>query len=187
VLLERRGAPIASLAKAAAIAKDYRDSFGNRLKVTLPYSSLIMGASALWFFTGNHAYLDWMMRASGCLSAAALFCSGYCARVYRRRKVELPTDAYAWALYYRSELQKDLEYNSGTMGWLTVAFSDAAFCFLGASNLVPLHGEIPIPLVVLLTFSYGFAFAFGIFRRNASRRKLEWKIADLDALIARGA
>jgi hypothetical protein len=187
VLLDRRDAPIGSLDDALTVAKEYRGSFGNRLKSATPYFLWVLGVALLWLFIPSRMYSNPMMRVGGCLMAGAILYDGYRALVYRRRKTDQPINAYAWALYYRSELQRDLEFNTGRVSWLSSAVSDAGMCLFYGGLLNPFYTQLPVLFVVLIAFLYMLTISVGVFRKYVYCRKLQWKIVDLDALIARGA
>jgi hypothetical protein len=184
VLLNRREAPVGSLDEVSVVAKEYRDSIGSRLNSPLPYFLLAICGAFSWFFIVKPTPLGPMMQAGGFLMAGAMLCDGYRGLVvYRKRNTDQPMDAYEWALYYRSELQRDFEYNSGRVSRLSSTASDSGMCLFYASLLAPFHGKFSI----LFAFLYVLGVAYGMLRKHMYCRKLRWKICDLDVLIARAA
>jgi hypothetical protein len=140
----------------------------------------------LWFSI-SYRHLPPMLRVGGYLVAAAMLCDGYRTRVYRQRKADPPfdaygSDAYEWAIYYRSELQKDLEFAGGRLAWWSGAVSDAGFYLILCSGL----GSLPRNAALLFAAFYLLIIASGVLPKYAKYRKLKWKISDLDALLAGG-
>jgi hypothetical protein len=186
VLLDRREAPMDSLAEVRRAAKEYRVSFGNKFKPASCYLFWAMSTALLWFAvpyrTALLSLLGPAARAGGCLMAISLLGFGYCALVYRQ-KMEEPYDAYEWARYYRSELQKDLEFISGRFGTLSNTFLTLGLCLIYGSCLTPFHGIIRIVMATI----YMPGILFSILQTYLMRRRLRYKIGNLDALITRGA
>jgi hypothetical protein len=184
LVFDRRPAPITSIARVAAIAKDYRESYGNRWR---PATPLICWAGAgffLWSSLTSRIPFAPLARAGGLLVAASMIINGYLALVYRQRVTGQPTDAYEWVLYYRSALRKDFECTYGRASWLPNALQDSGMWLLFSFT------SIDLPREFLISWSLFYLFGVvggGMLIRSMRRRKLQWEIADLDALIARAA
>lgn len=186
VLLDRREAPMASLTEARKAAKGYRASFGNRLKPAYPYLLWVLGGTFLWLFLpsrlGFIGSMSAMERAGGCLIGLSMLYYGFRSLTYRQRNMDEPADAYGWAIYYRCALQKDLDLLSGRLSVLNFALLILGASLIYGSNLIPFHGGIQIAAAI--SYMPGLLMQAGIF--YASRRRLKYRIGNLDQLISAG-
>lgn len=180
VLLDRREAPIRSLSEVPAAAKEYFDSFRRKLPVFLARFWWVFWAAFMWFCIVHWTEFSPMVKLGFLLGIGYLPYEGYRARVYLRRNMVQPCDAYEWALRYRSELQKDVEFVGGRAGRISEAVGLSSYCLYFGSLIGPMHGIFAL----FMALNIVLGTAFQVKAIHVYRRKLQYRIANLDVLLA---
>jgi hypothetical protein len=169
------GTPISSLADVPSAADSF---FEERSKQAAYTFWILIAAGSVWgisFWLASNS----MERIGVYLEFGALLCGGYWSyKYFRSIKAHLPSDPYECALNLRSELLELLEYCDGGAWILGAGYAGQLPYFLGRYGSV--WGIFQDNPLTLLNF-------FVVIQMYAYRRRLQSRIGDLDALIARGA
>jgi hypothetical protein len=196
VVLDRRAAPITSLAGAYTASRKF---FVKHNRSTSLIYSVNVGLSVLFAVLFCVAW-DATFRIATGLTTAGLVFQLYRSHVYRSLATPQPVALKDSALHYRSELERDIESTFGWMGWLNFAFLLSGLLVLLYENDVQVFGPISLAdcladksLVHTVLFA-GFAFwsfnsvllIFSSLLFICVRMKLRERhrqIAELDALL----
>jgi hypothetical protein len=192
VLLDRREAPIVSLEQASAVAKSYFESKTTRTfvggSVIAALAFLLLSLLSLSALGAWVSFLRSMEPIGICVGIAALLYGGYLVYGYpnRPRKAQGPLDLHETVSKYRSELHRMQEIQHGRKGRLVnsvfyIYFSLQLYFFYRSEGF---HELVQIsPLI----FLWVLAMLYGEVRFHQKGRANLRRIAELDALLARGA
>jgi hypothetical protein len=188
VLLDRRDAPLRSLAEVPAVAQEYFHS--RRREISVAYFSYIFFA-VVWALVLRWSYFaplfpnerigTWLVVA-GCLFVVSRY------YVYRRQAVSapVPDDLYEYAVYYQAELRRDFKfkYGQGTRFCFEAVIWGSCFQFTFGSyprDVFMNSFVVFLNLILLATIILSFL------RIYTDMRKLQRRIDDLGALLTKPA
>jgi hypothetical protein len=179
VLLDRREAPLRSIFEVPAVAKKYFEKRRSQIALTYLMCSIYGIGLSLVVFTVLSIHRYPMDCLSTCLIVMASSPMFYRTWRYGRVVVVQPDNVIDCAVYLRSEMQQDIEFNCGWPTWASFALIWFSFALadLGAkgSNAAWVHdSRLSLPMLTPLI------------NIHFHRQKLECRIDELTTLIATG-
>ncbi len=117
ILFRHQHVPLADLSAVPLAARCLTDSIRVRTRNGF-VATLIVFVAYFWFI---FALPDWMQRVGSGLVAASMLYGAY--QLYARRAGALPleADSAGWAVYYRTELERQRDFHRGLCFWSRLA------------------------------------------------------------------
>jgi hypothetical protein len=181
VLLEPRLAPIRSIEQVQAAAKKYFDDRRAGIAVTYFFCFLLAALISVAVYTLLSVDRYPLDRLSACLMTGAVAFLCYRTRLFGRVEIHHPEDLYDCTRYFRSELKRDIDFQSGWASCVCFAALISGFLLQGygayGTVLGSVRGDL-LPFILIL---------IPLIQIRMYRRKLQRRMDELDALMERGS